>query len=305
MIEVLSSYHYVKTLDLRALLAGIEFDLFADSGAYSAMTLGAQISVGEYAEWLRHNAGLITCAATLDVIGDWRATAHNTDRLLALVGGAVQVVPAFHVRSPWSELRRLCREFDYVALGGLVPLSGRGYEAAMLRWAANAHVIARDHDVRLHGFGLTRPPYPQRLPFYSIDSAYWASGARTGSLSLWNDRTHRFDSFRVGTENARPHARLIGEYGGDARAACAYGFGIQSRVGPRGQAERAWLESASMTSLLRFGRWLRRVKPEVPAPRGGRVVRSGPKLYLAACHPWQFQAYRRVATAEGLIGVPA
>jgi hypothetical protein len=306
---VLGSYHYLKSVDMRHWLGSVPggADFLADSGGFSAMTVGAQISVGEYAEWLRHYADVITCAATLDVIGDWRATARNTDRLIDLVGGAVPIVPAFHVRSPWAELRRLCRDHPYVALGGLVRLSGKGYQDAMIRWAANAHLIARDHDTRLHGFGLTRMPYPAALPWYSVDSAYWSSAARTGSLSLWNDRTRRFDAFRVGTETARPHARLIGEYGGDAHHACAYGYGVVGRVGDRGRADRGWLQEASLASWLRYERFLHRTKDRVPPPRGAGIPGDGIKIYIAVGSTDQLRTYLTVAAREGLIpaGSPA
>lgn len=302
MIRILGSYHYLKNLDITGAFGPVPggVDFFADSGAFSAQTIGAQITLAEYAEWLTHHRGVVNAAATLDVIGDWRRTARNTDVLAERVGDAVVLVPTFHVGSPWSEFRRLCAAWPYVALGGMVRLAGRGYERSLSSWFAHAHLIARDHDVRLHGFGLTRPPFPEVAPWYSVDSAYWMSAGRTGSLSLWDDRARRWCGFRVGTETARKHARLIARYGADPRRVCAYGFGVVSRVGEVARDQRTWLGDASARSWLRYEAHLQTVKPTVEPPRGGRVAGTGIKVYLAVNSRAQFRQALRACTMEGM-----
>jgi hypothetical protein len=281
VIRILGSYFYLGKYDLTALLAAqpVEIDFFADSGGFSAMTTGAVIDLRAYADWLITHRRVVNMAAGLDVVGDWRATAANTDRLCSLVGDAVTVVPTFHVRSPWHELRRLCRGHRMVALGGAVRLAGHLYEPAMLRWAANAHLIAREHGTRLHGFGLTRPVYAGKLPWFSVDSSFWNIATRTGKIRLWDETNRCMTVVDVGRE-ARTirNARLIAAYGGDARRVARPGFGMVTRDPTHGRADRAWLSVTGAVSDMRYERHLRATRPAVTAPPG--VHGDGPKIYL-------------------------
>ncbi|MDQ0376511.1 hypothetical protein [Amycolatopsis thermophila] len=278
-VHVLGSYFYLRKLDLTAELKkrpGVDF--FADSGAFSAFTTGGSVDIDEYGDWLTQHAAVINCAATLDVIGDPVATARNTERLLARTGGRVTIMPAFHVGSPWPELHRLCAEHPYVALGGAVHLAKR--EMAMMRWLIKAHQIARDYNTRLHGFGLTRPPYPHILPWYSVDSSYWNSASRTGTLTLWNGR--HFQTFRVGDRRAAQHANLIRAYGGNPTHVSTPGFALVREVGPRGSRDREWLNRATIESFRRYEAHVRGWRGTVPAPRSGSTTGDGLKVYLAA-----------------------
>jgi hypothetical protein len=279
-VHILGSYHYLKRVDLAAAFArlGADVDFLADSGGFSAFTSGAVVRVGDYADWLLRHAAVINAAATLDVIGDPAATAANTARLIERTAGRVPILPVFHVGSPWAELTRLCAEHPYVALGGAVGVNGR--VGAMSAWLVAAHRIAADHDTRLHGFGLTRPPYPEQLPFYSVDSAYWGSASRTGHLSLWDG--HRFVGLRVGTPAAGRHGLLVRRYGGNPARISRTGFGIVGKSGPGGSAEARWMQAASVRSMWRYQEHIRHRRGLVPAPRGGRTSGNGLKIYLAA-----------------------
>jgi hypothetical protein len=267
-VHILGSYHYLKRVDLAAAFArlGADVDFLADSGAFSAFTSGAVVRLEDYAEWLLRHAAVINAAATLDVIGDPAATAANTDRLTERTAGRVPILPVFHVGSPWAELTRLCTEYPYVALGGAVGVNGR--VEAMSAWLIAAHLIAADHDTRLHGFGLTRPPYPEQLPFYSVDSAYWGSASRTGSLSLWDGR--RFVGLRVGTPVAARHGLLVRRYGGNPAQVCQPGFGVKSKSVSADWAEdrRCGRCGATRNTSAAGGGWFSPRAPVAPAGTG-------------------------------------
>lgn len=280
-VPVLGSFWYFRRANLAREFAACSapVDFLADSGAFTALKGGARITVESYADWLCANARYINAAATLDVVGDWRGTAVNTEKLAALVDGRVPIMAAFHVGSPWSEFRRLCREYAYIGLGGAVWVGRR--QDAMLRWCVRAHQIAAEHGARLHGFGLTRPPYPEKLPWLSVDSSYWTSAGRTGTLSLWDGR--RFARFRVGTRSAYAHTRVIASYGGDPAVVSAPGFGIVAKVGPRGSKDREWMCTACATSFRRYERHIRSRRDPVAPPPGSSG--EGLKIYQAASSP--------------------
>ena len=278
-INILGSYWYFRRQNLTEILAqhpGIDF--LADSGAFSAYNSGAEVKLADYAAWLLDHATVINAAATLDVIGDPTTTARNTDELTHRTNGRITIVPVFHVGSPWTELERLCRNHRYVMLGGAVAVAGRGRETAMLRWCVHAHRIARDHGTVLHGLGLTRPPYPEKLPWYSIDSSYWTSATRTGTISLFDGA--KLVTFRCGTPRARAHAKLITAYGGNPIRVASPGFGIIREVGEHGRDDRDWMRRAGILAFRRYETWLRARRDPIPAPTPVRG--NGIKLYLAA-----------------------
>lgn len=279
---ILASYWYWKRADLNAPITaarrrGITVDLFADSGAFSADNSGARITVKEYATWLMVNAPLVNFAASLDVIGDPDATVRNTDRLQDMVGDQVIIVPAFHVGSPWPALEAMCARYRFIALGGAVRWGGK--PKVLLPWLVKAHRIAAEHGTVMHGFGLTRPPYPSKLPWYSVDSSYWNMATRNGTLALFEDRTQTFTKVRVGTDDPLKQARLVRSYGMDPRTAATTGFGRATLRGDAGRGEYRWLMEASVESWLRYADRLAAART-VPAAPG--VSGDGTKLYLAA-----------------------
>ena len=93
---------------------------FLDSGAFGAMSRGADIDLERYCQYIKQHQTRLSAYASLDVIGDWRASAVNYDHMRAK---GMDPVPTFHMDSPEHELRRLLRETDYLALGGVVGAS--------------------------------------------------------------------------------------------------------------------------------------------------------------------------------------
>jgi hypothetical protein len=292
---ILGSFWYFKRADMAALArwsqdAGVTVDFLADSGAFTAHTTGVTITVKQYAAWLAAWSGQINAAITLDVIGDPAATARNTAELADRVGDAVTILPVWHLGSPWPELERLCQAHDYVCLGGAVRFQGRG--KAFMAWAIRCHQIAREHGTRLHGLGVTRPPLPERLPWLSIDSAYWTTPQRTGTLALYDQRQAQFRTIRVGTRNVyerKDMAALVRSYGGHPPHVGAHGYGRVGVVGAtRGRADRAWLSEAALESWLRYADHVKTVRPPVEPPAG--VKHAGPKIYLAAGSDTDYRA---------------
>lgn len=300
-IQVLGSYWYLRTRrDVVEFFAAqpIPVDLFVDSGAFSAYTTGVQITADAYGAWLREAAPCITAAATLDVISDPVATRRNTERLQEIAGDLVHIVPAFHVGSPWAELERICATSRYVALGGAVGLLDR--RPAMLRWLVRAHRIAADHGTVLHGFAQTKPPTPEQLPWYSVDSAYWSIAQRHGRTRLWDPDGRRFVDVRLGRPDkdsratwrnpalARDavglrHLPILRAYGADPVRALEWGHAMIGRRGELGRAEWRWMGQVSVLSEWLYAEHIRRLRGPVGEPWPG--ARDGLKYYFAINRP--------------------
>lgn len=159
--------------------------VFVDSGAYTARTMGVDLDLEGYIEWLTVNRSLIGQYANLDVIRDPEATARNQATMEA---AGLAPVPVFHTGSSWVELHRLAEQYDYVALGGMASESAARDSGEWMKWQVHAHQVAARYGCRLHGFGVTGWRTMSELPWASVDSSSWTAGQRYGWVSVWTGR---------------------------------------------------------------------------------------------------------------------
>lgn len=213
-------------------------DILIDSGAFTAFTKGEKIDRVDYCDWLSKEARFITHAAALDVIGDWKASARNYEWQLDRLGDKVKIIPAWHLGSPLTELDRLCKVTDYVAIGGCVPFSKT--PKVLMRHLIQAHKVARQHGTKLHGLGITGRESMVRLPWHSVDSSSWQSGHRFGGLIL-SDRQGSQVSLHIGHPLTRVEQDLVRTYGGDPARVSSAGFNLVKKAGVElARKDRTW-----------------------------------------------------------------
>lgn len=295
-LRCLLSYAFFRNADLAELVGelrtiyGGPVETFADSGAFSVATTGATVDLKDYAAWLDEWAPVITTAATLDVIGDPDATHRNTEVLL---GAGLRVLPTFHVGTSWPVLERLCKTYPYLALGGMVPHTK--YPDEVMRWLIRAFRTAADHGTVFHGFGQTRVATLASLPFYSVDSSAWVSGARFGQMALWDAGRARLVQVQAGVAaEARRHAALLRDHGADPAVVGRPGFAHTSHRTPEEhEHEYAMIRAASLLAFQRLGVWLEQ-RHAVSAPTGWNG--TGTCLYFAV---WNKQQPRLAARTLG------
>lgn len=180
---VLRSYLEVKSTGpqyplLTKNVKSIKKQIFLDSGAFTAFTQGTKIDIDDYIKVIKEsNVSLYAC---LDVIGDWRATKKNQEYMESQ---GLEPLPTFHYQSPLSELRRLCNKYDYIALGGLVPLAMK--RKVMCSWLDKCWKVIFEESVKkgkpltkVHGFGVNSFFIWDKYPFYSVDATSWVVGGR-------------------------------------------------------------------------------------------------------------------------------
>lgn len=271
-VGILVSFHYFRTDKFAERLAAFDRKplVFADSGGFSAMSVGADVTVPDYGAWLTDHASLIDVAATLDVIGDHKATAKNT---AALERMGHQVAPVFHVGSPWPVLKKLVKEHKLIALGGMVP-HARSNGDALRRWLTYAVRIGEDAGCRFHAFGITAPKIIAPLPLFSIDSTTWKSSARFGDLHLWDDKRGWVVLGRDDKRRRIDERALLRSYGVDPGPTVKAKYGI----GNREEMDAAWMAVA--VAHVRFARWFH----DRHAPVTVDGLPSGPHTFLS-CVP--------------------
>lgn len=155
--------------------------LFLDSGAFGAFTRGQQIDIKYYCDFIKQYPDKFHPYASLDVIGDWRASAHNWDVMRGL---GVNAMPTFHMNSPKTELIRLLKEADYIAMGGVVGAT----EETMKPWLDGCWRTIRDYwPKKLHIFGVMAQWALERYPWYSADSSSALVGAGMGRVTTFEE----------------------------------------------------------------------------------------------------------------------
>lgn len=211
-IKMLFSYHYWRNADVGASLQALTTPtgppmIFGDCGAYSAMSMGAEIDMADYAAWVRQWMKHLAVYVNLDVIGDAQATALNQRRMEEEFG--LNPIPVVHGGTPIAYVESICERYPYVALGGMAA-KGR---ATLHRWLVGCFQAARRKGAVFHGFGQTRPEVIGMYPWYSSDSSTWVSGARYGQHRYWDEKSHKLKLLTLGEpwpEEARRCARDAG-----------------------------------------------------------------------------------------------
>jgi hypothetical protein len=219
-VRMLISYHFwkgKKDLDkilrhVRDELSDGSLEVFSDSGAFSAFTLGASISNAEYIEWVKRWKHWFTVVGALDVIGSAPGTYANACEMREAIPD-IRVLPAFHVGEPWEWLERYGREFPDMALGGMVPYAG-SRRRILDAWVGKALGLI-PKTTYVHGFGLTSWDLLKKHAFNSVDSSSWSAPGRFATLPLFDSRRGAWDNFsyRKGDlRDAIEHRDLLAQY---------------------------------------------------------------------------------------------
>jgi hypothetical protein len=274
--KALCSYAYFRTPVFATLLEELHagpVQVFGDSGAHSARTLGITLTVEDYAAWCHQHDHRLTLYANLDVIGAPEATWRN-QKLLEQQHG-LEPIPVFHTGEPWHYLERYIGEgYTYIALGKLLgnPI------ADVLAWLDKVFTIADGRAV-FHGFGLTVDRALREFPFYSVDSSTWGSGFRFGIVKLFDDQSGRWTSIMQRDRAALlQHRDLIRAHHADPMAFASKA--TQDNVAAAAVAAVAWRRYEAYIRA-RHGPVTIPPGPHNPVTRNGAPAPAGLHLYLA------------------------
>ena len=181
-VNVMYSYYHgrKRISELMAMARKYRWGTFVDSGAFSAFTSGVEVDLQEYIEFCHQWKDRFDVIASLDVIGDWKKTAEN-HQVMRKEG--IESIPTFHIGEPYSALRRMVQDDEYIALG----IAGRQSERSlMFNWLTKCFsIIAHERPkCRVHGFALTGFDVMDSFPWYSVDSSSWIQLSRYAKIAV-------------------------------------------------------------------------------------------------------------------------
>lgn len=182
----LESYHYVGRQQYVDAMRNNHAKVFIDSGAFSAYTLGVDIDLPTYCDYIRRNLDIIrvedgsVMASVLDGIGDPLKTYRNQ---LAMEALGVRPLPCFHAGEDERYLEWYIQNYEYITLGGMVGSSTKQLCIWLDRiWDRYLTDGSGNPRIKVHGFGITAIPIMERYPWYSCDSSSWIQTAAFGGV---------------------------------------------------------------------------------------------------------------------------
>lgn len=184
--NLLESYHYVCGQRYVDAMRLDNVEVFLDSGAFSAWSLGVDINLPQYCQYIKDNLDIlrkedgIVMASVLDGIGDPLKTYQNQ---LAMEELGAKPLPCFHYGEDERYLEYYIKNYDYITLGGMVGKSTvLLYKWLDKIWGQYLTDGAGKPRLKVHAFGITSIPIMERYPWFSVDSSSWIQSAAFGTI---------------------------------------------------------------------------------------------------------------------------
>lgn len=177
---ILESFYYIQNWQIPYLK---EKELFLlDSGAFTFMTNSSKEVdwkeyIENYAQFIKKNDVKYYFELDIDSIVGYDKVKEYTQYLEKLTER--KCIPVWHKSRGLDEWIRITKEYDYVAIGGIVTKEIKPIEYKYFNYLLD---IAKKNNCKVHGLGFTNLKSLPKYHFYSVDSTSWKSGGRFGSI---------------------------------------------------------------------------------------------------------------------------
>lgn len=140
--------------------------------------------VDRYAAFIRRNGVDKFFELDIDSIVGYKKVKELRRRLEKKAGA--QCIPVWHRNRGKDEFLKMCGEYEYVAIGGIVSREILPRHYQYFPWFIQQ---AHKAGAKIHGLGFTSLTQIHKYHFDSVDSTAWVSGNRFGSVYHFNGRT--------------------------------------------------------------------------------------------------------------------
>lgn len=184
---ILESFYYTDS-DTERLLPFFG-DFMLDSGAFTFMQ-GSKSSVNweeyieRYADFINRNSVKKFFELDIDSVVGYEKVLIYRKRLERLTGK--QCIPVWHKSRGIKEYKKMCDEYAYAAIGGIVTK-----EIKPEHYKAFPSMIKEAHrrKCKIHGLGFTNLQWLPKCHFDSVDSTAWTTGNRFGFVYKFDGKT--------------------------------------------------------------------------------------------------------------------
>lgn len=183
---ILESFYYFQEWQVPLIRKSKMFLL--DSGAFTFMSGKKSNSFDDYLTKYIHfiNKYDIEHFFELDVdsVVGYEKVKQLRNRLERETGK--RCIPVWHKSRGKEEFLKMCDEYDYVAIGGIVTKEIKKEEYPFFKWFITE---AHKRKCKIHGLGFTALDDLKKYRFDSVDSTSWKSGGRFGQLHRFTNNT--------------------------------------------------------------------------------------------------------------------
>jgi hypothetical protein len=188
-VYILESFYYVKEWMIPYIQNYWHFLL--DSGAFTFMTGkndGTGVNwddyVDRYAEFINANKIDLFFEVDIDNVVGLKEVERLRARLEAKTGK--QCIPVWHKKRGKQQFLDICRDYPYVALGGIVAKEFDRKEYQVFPWFIDT---AHSYRAKIHGLGFTNLKLLSQYHFDSVDSTAWVYGNMSGKIYSFTGKT--------------------------------------------------------------------------------------------------------------------
>lgn len=182
-----------------------------DSGAFTFMQ-GKRASnlddyIRRYADFINRNNIDHFFELDIDSIVGYPEVVQIRKKIENLTGK--KPIPVWHKSRGKNEFLRMCDQYRYVAIGGIVNKEITPKQYRFFPWFIDQ---AHQRGCKIHGLGFTNLQGITKYHFDSVDSTSWTTGNRFGAVYKFNGKTMKKFSKKTGQRLADSRATALNNF---------------------------------------------------------------------------------------------
>lgn len=211
-INILESYYYLRKNEYFMEIAKKFGSFMLDSGAFTFMMGNHKMEINwdkyteDYADFINRHDIKLFFELDIDKIVGLQKVEKLRDRLESLTGK--KPIPVWHETRDKNYYIDMCRNYPYVAVGGVAQLRGkdRQKKERLFPWMI---YTAHKNGAKIHGLGYTNIGNLKKYHFDSVDSTAWLYGNRGGYLYKFNPKTGLMGKIEKANSRLKPRESAI------------------------------------------------------------------------------------------------
>lgn len=188
-IAILESFYYAN--DATEWMIPHIKKFLLDSGAFTFFSSGKQVDwnnyLDKYIAFINRNDVKHFFELDIDSLVGYEKVLKFRERLERETGK--KCIPVWHKSRGKDEFLKMCDEYDYVSIGGIVSKEITAKEYSYFPWFIRE---AHKRGAKIHGLGFTNTEGLPKYKFDSVDSSCWTYGSRHGLIYYFNGETMKY-----------------------------------------------------------------------------------------------------------------
>lgn len=186
-VMILQSFYYCNDFTEQVILPSVS-KFMLDSGAFTFHMKGRHVDwdeyIARYAEFInKHDINLFFELDIDNLVG--------YDKVLQMRRELERMtdkpcIPVWHKSRGKEAFIQMCKDYDYVAIGGIVSKEITKPEYKYFPWFIDT---AHKYGAKIHGLGFTNLADLPKYHFDSVDSTSWTAGNKFGTIYQFNGKT--------------------------------------------------------------------------------------------------------------------